>query len=206
MKIILSSNPYRDRGLRAALEARRILERAGASTVLCLPFQPKRGDRVDLPRQVSLFSLERELPGADMLVCFGGDGTILHAARDATLHGVPILGVNMGSMGFMAELERSELAQLEQVARGNYTVEERMMLTGSVLVNGRETGRDVALNDIVLYRQGNLKVVDYDIYVNDEYLYSSTADGIIVSTPPGPPATVCPPEDRSCRRRPRSWS
>ena len=81
MKIILSSNPYRDRGLRAALEARRILERAGASTVLCLPFQPKRGDRVDLPRQVSLFSLERELPGADMLVCFGGDGTILHAAR-----------------------------------------------------------------------------------------------------------------------------
>ena len=112
MKVILSSNPYRDRGLKAALEAQRILERSGAQTALCLPFVPKKGDRVDVPRQLTLSSLERELPSADLLICFGGDGTILHAARDATLHDVPILGVNMGSVGFMAELERSELPLL----------------------------------------------------------------------------------------------
>ena len=106
MRIILSSNPYRDKGLRTALEADRILRKAGAETVLCLPFVPKKGDRLDLPRNLSLHQLEEELPRADLLVCFGGDGTILHAARDATLHGVPILGVNMGSVGFMAELER----------------------------------------------------------------------------------------------------
>lgn len=106
MRIILSSNPYRDRGLRAALEARKILERAGASTVLCLPFTPKKGDRVELPNRCTLSRLEEELPRADLLICFGGDGTILHAARDATLHNIPILGVNMGSVGFMAELER----------------------------------------------------------------------------------------------------
>ena len=64
MKIILSSNPYRDRGLRAALEAKRILEQAGAQTVMCLPFMPKRGERADLPRQVALAPLEKELPGA----------------------------------------------------------------------------------------------------------------------------------------------
>ena len=72
--------------------AQRILERAGAKTVLCLPFTPRKGDRVDLPRNLSLSTLERELPQSDLLICFGGDGTILHAARDATLHGVPILG------------------------------------------------------------------------------------------------------------------
>ena len=63
-------------------------------------------------RQVSLSLMEQELPSADLLICFGGDGTILHAARDAVQHEIPILGVNMGSVGFMAELERGELSML----------------------------------------------------------------------------------------------
>ncbi len=83
MKIVLSSNPYRDKGLRVALEARRILEHADAQTVLCLPFQPRKGDRLDLPKQAVLSTLDQELPTADLLICFGGDGTILHAARAA---------------------------------------------------------------------------------------------------------------------------
>ena len=116
MKIVLSSNPYRDKGLRVALEAKRVLEHAGAQAVLCLPFQPKKGDRLDLPRQIALSTLEKELPFADLLICFGGDGTILHAARDATLHSVPILGVNTGSVGFMAELVRGELPLLTPLA------------------------------------------------------------------------------------------
>lgn len=80
MRVLLSSNPYRDRGLRVALEARRILNNAGAETALCLPFAPRKGDRLDLPRQVKLGSMEEELKRADVLLCFGGDGTILHAA------------------------------------------------------------------------------------------------------------------------------
>ena len=74
MKIVLSSNPYRDKGLRVALEARRVLEHAGAQTVMCLPFQPRKGDRLELPRQASLSTLEKELPLSDLLICFGGDG------------------------------------------------------------------------------------------------------------------------------------
>ena len=68
MKIVLSSNPYRDRGLKAALEAQRILERAGAKTALCLPFVPKKGDRVEVPRHATLSVLARELPTADLLI------------------------------------------------------------------------------------------------------------------------------------------
>lgn len=71
MRVLLSSNPYRDRGLRVALEARRILNNAGAETALCLPFAPRKGDRLDLPRQVKLGSMEEELKRADVLLCFG---------------------------------------------------------------------------------------------------------------------------------------
>ena len=126
---------------------------------------------------------EAEVEG---ILVLGGDGTLLRAARELAWLKIPFLGINLGHLGYLAEIERQNVqTALDRLIADEYTVEERMMLTGSVLVNGRETGRDVALNDIVLYRQGNLKVVDYDIYVNDEYLYSSTADGIIVSTPTG---------------------
>ena len=128
MRIVLSSNPYRDKGLRAAQEAQKILNRAGADTVLCLPFVPKKGERFDIPRNIRLGRLDEELSRADVLICFGGDGTLLHAARDATLHNVPVMGVNMGSVGFMAELERSELSLLSKLAEGKYRTEERMML------------------------------------------------------------------------------
>ena len=185
MKIILSSNPYRDRGLRAAMEAQRILERAGANTVLCLPFTPKKGDRVELPRQVTLSSLEKELPQADMLICFGGDGTILHAARDATLHDVPILGINMGSVGFMAELERSELSLLAPLAQGCYTVEERMMLDVRVFRGDKMVSQDLALNDAVISKGSMARVAEMEVLADEIQATAITGDGVIVATPTG---------------------
>ena len=163
MKIVLSSNPYRDHGLRAALEAKRILEQAGAQTVLCLPFQPKKGDRMELPKKVELTDLHTALPAADLLICFGGDGTILHAARDATLHHVPILGVNMGSMGFMAELERGELSLLAPLARGDFATEERMMLDVRVLRGNKLISQDLALNDAVISKGSMARVAEMEV-------------------------------------------
>ena len=185
MKIVLSSNPYRDKGLRVALEARRVLEHSGAQTVLCLPFQPKKGDRLDLPRQVPLSTLDRELPTADLLVCFGGDGTILHAARDATLHGVPILGVNMGSVGFMAELERSELPLLAPLAHGMYTIEERMMLDVKVLRGEKVVSQDMALNDAVISKGSMARVAEMEVFADRVKVTGITGDGVIVATPTG---------------------
>lgn len=185
MKIVLSSNPYRDRGLRAALEAKRVLEHAGAETVLCLPFQPKKGDRLDLPRQVSLSVMEQELPTADLLICFGGDGTILHAARDAVLYQVPILGVNMGSVGFMAELERGELSMLAPLAHGMFTIEERMMLDVRVMRGNREISRDLALNDAVISKGSMARVAEVEVLADHMKVSTIMGDGVIISTPTG---------------------
>ncbi len=185
MKIILSSNPYRDRGLRAALEAKRILEQAGAQTVMCLPFMPKRGERADLPRQVALAPLEKELPGADLLICFGGDGTILHAARDATLHGVPILGVNMGSVGFMAELERGELSLLASLAKGHFTIQERMMLDVHVYRGDKLVSQDLALNDAVISKGSMARVAEMEVLADQIQVTAVNGDGVIVATPTG---------------------
>jgi len=185
VKIILSSNPYRDKGLRVALEARRVLEHAGAQTVMCLPFQPKKGERLDLSRQLSLSLLDRELASADLLVCFGGDGTILHAARDATLHGVPILGVNLGSVGFMAELERSELPLLASLVHGLYTTEERMMLDVKVLRGDRLISQDTALNDAVISKGSMARVAEMEVLADRVKVTAITGDGVIVATPTG---------------------
>ncbi len=185
MKIVLSSNPYRDKGLRIALEARRVLEQAGAQTIMCLPFQPKKGDRLDLPRQVVLSLLNKELETADLLVCFGGDGTILHAARDAALHGVPILGVNMGSVGFMAELERSELPLLAPLAHRMYTIEERMMLDVKVLRGDKLISQDTALNDAVISKGSVARVAEMEVLADRIKVTAITGDGVIIATPTG---------------------
>lgn len=185
MKIVLSSNPYRDRGLRVALEAKRILEHAGAKTVLCLPFQPRKGDRLELPRQTALSVLEEELLDADLLICFGGDGTILHAARDAALHAVPILGVNTGSVGFMAELERGELSLLAPLAHGMYTVEERMMLDVKVLRGEKIISQDTALNDAVISKGSMARVAEMEVLADRVKVITIIGDGIIVATPTG---------------------
>ena len=92
MKVVLSPNPYRDRGLKAALKAREILKSGGVDTSLCLPFDLEQGSgHAELPRDLDYRNMQDELERADILLCFGGDGTILHAARDANAHNVPIL-------------------------------------------------------------------------------------------------------------------
>ncbi len=185
MKIILSSNPYRDRGLRATLEAQRILEKEGAETVICLPFALKKGERFDIPRQLTLSDLNKELLKADLMICFGGDGTILHAARDATLHGIPIMGVNMGSVGFMAELERGELSLLAYLARGQYATEERMMLDVCVLRGERLISQELALNDAVISKGSMARVAEMEVLADQTQVTAVTGDGIIVATPTG---------------------
>ena len=122
----------------------------------------------------------------DGILVLGGDGTLLRAARELAGHNIPFLGINLGHLGYLAEIERQNIQPaLDRLIADDYTIENRMMLSGSVWAEGRCAGADVALNDIVINRSGNLRVVDYHIYVNGQYLNAFTADGIIVSTPTG---------------------
>ena len=185
MRVILSSNPYRDRGLKSAQEAKRVLERENIETVMCLPFTPRKGEKVEIPQGVVVSTLEKELPTADLLVCFGGDGTILHAARDATMHNVPILGVNLGSVGFMAELEKTELSLLSLLGRGIHRTEERMMLDVRVVRSGKVISETLALNDAVVSNGSMARVAELDVYADEELITDFTGDGVIVATPTG---------------------
>ncbi|MGM9607772.1 MAG: NAD(+)/NADH kinase [Oscillospiraceae bacterium] len=185
MRIVLSPNPFRDRGLKAAQSAQKILNRAGVETSICLPFDLDGGSKVELPRHLTYEKMDQVLPGADMLVCFGGDGTILHAAKDANAYGVPILGVNMGSVGFMAELEYSELSLLSKLADGKFTTESRMMLDVSVIRDGRQIFHDIALNDAALTKGAVARVVDLKISCDNMVMSEFSGDGVVVSTPTG---------------------
>jgi len=185
MKIVLSSNPYRDKNLRAAKSAERILRSAGAQTRMCLPFTFESTSGTELPKEVKFCDLSEELADSDMLICFGGDGTILHAAKDAAARQVPILGVNMGSVGFMAELEHSELSLLSKVTAGKYTLESRMMLDVSVKRDGKTIYEDMALNDAVLTKGAVARIVDLSVYGDGVLISDFGGDGVIVSTPTG---------------------
>ena len=184
MKVVLCPNPYRDRGMKAAQAAERILREAGLQTVMCLPFQVE-GSVVDLPRYIKFRNTQEELKHAGLLICFGGDGTILHAAKDANAYNVPILGVNLGSVGFMAELEQGELSQLSKLAAGKYAVETRMMLDVRVRREGRTVFSDIALNDAALTKGAAARMVELEIYGDKTLMTGFSSDGVVISTPTG---------------------
>ncbi|MCC8137754.1 MAG: NAD(+)/NADH kinase [Clostridiales bacterium] len=120
------------------------------------------------------------------VLVLGGDGTLLHAARDLVERSIPLLGVNMGTLGYLAEIERKNIAEaLDSLLADECSIEERMMLSGTALHQNRKLMQDIALNDIVITRSGRMRVVDFNIYVDGVFLSAYAADGIIVSTPTG---------------------
>jgi NAD+ kinase len=124
-------------------------------------------------------------PRADLLIAFGGDGTILRAARLAAPDGVPILGVNLGGFGFLAEVAPEELSvALADLVAGRFELDERMMLEATV--DAGEGGPTLlALNDVVVTESGVARVLRLRVLVNGEHLASYAADGVIVATPTG---------------------
>ena len=181
--VILTPNPYRDKNFHTVRAAIQILKDAGINPRLCLPFEVDR--TYDLPRDLRFSRLERELPNAEMVVCFGGDGTILHMAKAATRKGIPILGVNIGTMGFMAELESTELDKLVKVARGEYTLDSRMMMDVTVQRDRDIIFHDICLNDVVVTKGAVARIVHLTVKCDGATAMECGGDGVIVSTPTG---------------------
>ena len=182
-KVILTPNPYRDKNFHTVREAMHILVDAGIEVKLCLPFEIDKS--YELPKDLRFSRLDREIGTADMLICFGGDGTILHMAKTATRNGIPILGVNIGTMGFMAELESTELQELARLATDDYTVEERMMLDVSVYRDRDIIFHDICLNDVVITKGSVARIVHMAVKCDGVQALECGGDGIIVSTPTG---------------------
>ena len=182
-KIILTPNPYRDKNFNAVREARKILVDAGLDVKLCLPFEVDRA--YELPGDLVFSKLERELPSASMIICFGGDGTILHMGKTATKYGLPILGVNIGTMGFMAELESAELQQLARIAKDDYTIDERMMLDITVYRDRSIIYHDICLNDGVITKGAVARIVHLRVKCDGVQAMECGGDGVIVATPTG---------------------
>ena len=181
--VILTPNPYRDKNFQTVREAAKILKEAGVNTRICLPFEVDRS--YELPRDLRFSRLDRELPNAEMVICFGGDGTILHMAKAATRKGIPILGVNIGTMGFMAELESTELDKLTRVARGEYTLDSRMMLDVTVQRERDILFHDICLNDVVVTKGAVARIVHLCVKCDGVSAMEFGGDGVVVSTPTG---------------------
>ncbi len=131
--------------------------------------------------------LRRELTTTDVLVVLGGDGTFLRAAQAVAEIDVPLLGINLGKVGFLSKAEANELEPvLDTILRGDYTVGERMGLTGAILPAGRPSDeRFTALNDIVIARGSLARVVRLDVTIDESHLATFVADGLVVSSPTG---------------------
>ena len=182
-RVIVTPNPYRDKNFATARRAMDILRASGLDVRLCLPFEVDKS--YELPRDLRFSRLDRELPNADIVICFGGDGTILHMAKAATRHNLPILGVNIGTMGFMAELESTELEQLSRLSKGDYTLDKRMMLDVSVLQGDKVLFHDLCLNDAVVTKGAIARVVHLSVKCDEVQAMEFGGDGVIVATPTG---------------------
>ena len=181
-KIILCPNPYRDKGLEATRQARELLRDTGVETVVCLPF---KNDGRFSGYGLELKPLQQEIRNSQLIIAFGGDGTILHLAKTAAMRGLPMLGVNLGSLGIISELEHTELPLLRQLADRQLETESRMMLDVSVLRDGRQIYTNLALNEAGVSKGAVSRVIHLRVYSDQDRLIDVKGDGMLVSTATG---------------------
>ena len=181
-KVVLYTNVETDIDLKMTHKVRSILENTGWQTALC-PFLLNESADVSMPSGFNFSSLENELSSAEMIITLGGDGTILRAARVAAEEGVPILGINLGGKGFMAELEAEDIGLLEFLKSSDYQIETRIMINVEVIRDSETISNDFALNDIVV--KGDNKVIDMTVFGDNQKITQFSGDGVVIATPTG---------------------
>jgi len=181
-KIILYTNVESDNNFEMTLKVANILKSSGWQIALC-PAIFDETTTVPPPSGYTYSYIDNELDSSEMIVTLGGDGTILKAARAAADLSVPILGVNLGDKGFMAELEGDEIGLLDAAILGEYNIETRLMIDVHLLRNDEIIWSDYALNDIVI--KGDNKVIDMTIYGDNQKITHFTGDGAVIATPTG---------------------
>ena len=182
-KVILTPNPYRDKDFLTVRTAMNVLKNVGIEAKLCLPFAVDRS--FELPKDLRFSRLDHEIQNAELVVCFGGDGTILHMAKAATKRNIPIVGVNIGTMGFMAELESAEVDLLAGLASDTYTIDRRLMLDVTVTRDRDIVFHDICLNDVAITKGAVARITHLAVKCDGIQAMLCEGDGVVVATPTG---------------------
>lgn len=123
---------------------------------------------------------------ADLVIVVGGDGSLLHAARSLARYNKPVLGINRGRLGFLTDVSPDEIEQkVGAVLEGNYSIEQRSMLSMSVKSSGSPVGEGIALNDVVLFTGKSVHMIEFELHIEGQFVYRQRSDGLIIATPTG---------------------
>ena len=174
MKVLICVNPYKDKELKVTKQ-------------ICEFFDEKKveySDVVTVNRETNVS--EEDAKGCDVVLVLGGDGTLMRVAKKCNSFKLPIIGINLGHLGFLAQTGVDGLEDtLQRLIRKEYFLEERMLIKGKVYRNNELIFESEALNDVCINRGGMLQILNFDISVNGMFLKSYSADGVIISTPTG---------------------
>lgn len=175
---LLITNSFKDEGLTLTKKLKLYIEEKGGSALIFV----SNGEEAN-----KAAPKESEIPEeTECVLVLGGDGTLIRAASALVKSRLPLIGINLGTLGYLCELERKDAFRaVDLLMEDNCMIEERMMLDGYGIKAESKVAASVALNDIVIHRTGSLSVVNLIVYVNGEYLNTFHADGIILSTPTG---------------------
>ncbi len=179
-KFFILTNRAKDKDLRITATIVEYLEQHGKT---CATYETRYGDG----QPSGGYTNPDIIPdGSECILVLGGDGTMIRAARDLAGKGIPLFGVNLGTLGYLAEVDKKTVfPALDHLMNDRFTTERRMMLQGKVFRGKTIIGQGIALNDIVVARKAGLKVLEFVNYVNGSYLNTYRADGVILSTPTG---------------------
>ncbi len=160
--------------------ANQVIEVLSNLNVSCkIPESAKISGHID----VNTLSDKRIITECDLVIAIGGDGTLLSSARNFGIHGLPILGINLGNLGFLTDIAPSELtSSLNEILNGSYVLDNRIFLEAKT-EDENETYK--ALNEVVLHSGSIAQLIEYDLFINEEFVYRQKADGIIISTSTG---------------------
>ena len=172
---LILTNEKKDPGLEISKRIQEYIEQSGGTSRRMCEFTRH------IQEDMSCITKDTEC-----VIVLGGDGTMLHAARLLVDHDLPMVGVNLGTLGFLAVIELAKLYEgLDELLNDTFRIEERMMLDGRVIHANQETDHLPALNDVVIARSGFSRIISFRIIVNGELLDIYEADGVIISTPTG---------------------
>lgn len=179
--VFVSPNTEKDGISEAIIETCELLSKHNLNVILS---SDSKILQIDLP-YVTYMDTEDGVKNSDLIISLGGDGTMLHLASSVAKYAKLLIGINLGHVGFMTELEAGEIYRLEQIIRGDYRVDSRMMLTVTVRRDGEIVYQKNALNDIIIAGENTSRVNKLEIFTYDIPVTEFKGDGVIIATPTG---------------------